>query len=56
LQLALWDAAMTGDIGAAVAVVKIVRARAHLNGLESAKDGLAAMSETPRTVVVPPRS
>jgi orotate phosphoribosyltransferase-like protein len=56
LQLALWDAAMTGDITAAVAIVKIVKARVHLNGLELAKAGLGAISETPRTLVVPPTS
>ena len=32
LQLTLWDAAMIEDIKAAVAVVKIVKARVHLNG------------------------
>src|SRR5665811_1261661 len=31
LQMALWDAAMTGDISAVVAVVKIVHARINLN-------------------------
>jgi hypothetical protein len=52
LQLALWDAAMTGDIKAVVAIVKIVKARVHLNGLEA---GQAATREpaTPRTLVVP---
>jgi hypothetical protein len=38
LQLALWDAAMTGDISAAVVILKIVKARVHLNGLEPARD------------------
>ena len=52
LQLALWDAAMTGDISAVVAVVKIVQARVHLNGLEFARAGLGAVSQTPRTLVV----
>ena len=56
LQVALWDAAMTGDIEAAVAVLKIVKARVHLNGLEPARAGLGAVSETPRTLVVPPTS
>ena len=56
LQLALWDAAMTGDITAAIAIVKIVKARVHLNGLEPARAGLGAVSETPRTLVVPPTS
>ena len=41
--MALRDAAMTGDIKAVVAVVKIVKARIHLNGLELAKDGLGAL-------------
>ena len=53
LQLALWDAAINGDVSAAVAVVKIVHARVHLNELEAARDGFGA---TPRTVVVPPAS
>src|SRR5450759_1464351 len=56
LQHALWDAAMTGDISAVVAVVKIVRARVHLNGLEPTRDGIQVTPQTPRTVVVPPRS
>ena len=33
LQHALWDAAMTGVIRAVNAIVKIVQARVHLNGL-----------------------
>jgi orotate phosphoribosyltransferase-like protein len=53
LQLALWDAAMRGDVSAAVAVVKIVRARVHLNGLEPAQDA-TLRSSVPRTVVVSP--
>jgi hypothetical protein len=53
LQLALWDAAMTAGIGAVVAVVKIVQARVHLNGLEQARDGFGGMPATPRTLVVP---
>ena len=56
LQHALWDAAMTGDISAVVAVVKIVRARVHLNGLEPTRDGIQVTPQTPRTVVVSPRS
>lgn len=56
LQLALWDAAMTGDVRAALAIVQIVKARVHLNGLETAKDGFGVISQTPRTVVVPPRA
>ena len=56
LQLALWDAAMTGDIEAAVVIVKIVKARVHLNGLDYARVGLGAVSQTPRTLVVPPTS
>jgi orotate phosphoribosyltransferase-like protein len=54
LQLALWDAAMTGDIKAVVAVVKIVQARVHLNGLEPVRDGLGFTPHTPRTLVVSP--
>jgi hypothetical protein len=53
---ALWDAAMTGDISAVVAVVKIVQARVRLNGLDCARTRLGAVSETPRTLVVPPTS
>jgi orotate phosphoribosyltransferase-like protein len=56
LQVALWDAAMTGDISAVVAVVKIVKARVRLNGLEFARTGLGAVPQTPRTLVVPPTS
>ena len=54
--MALWDAAMTGDIEAAVVIVKIVKARVHLNGLDYARVGLGAVSQTPRTLVVPPTS
>ena len=50
---ALWDAAMAADISAAVTVVKIVRARVHLNGLEPGHDA-AHLPQTPRTLVVPP--
>ena len=52
LQVALWDAAMTGEIGAVVAVVKVVQARVHLNGLEPAGDGIQ-VPQTPRTLVPP---
>jgi hypothetical protein len=34
LQLALWDAAIAGDVRAATAILHIVKARVHLNGLE----------------------
>lgn len=54
LQLALWDAALTGDVGAAVAIVQIVKARVHLNGLEPVRDGIQVTPQTPRTLVVPP--
>jgi outer membrane PBP1 activator LpoA protein len=56
LQHALWDAAMTGDVRSATAIVKIVKARVHLNGLEPARDGFGVAPRTPRTVVVPPTS
>jgi hypothetical protein len=57
LQLALWDAAMTGDVRAAVAIVQIVKTRVHLNGLEHTRDGFGASgTRIPRTLVVPPRS
>lgn len=53
LQLALWDAAMTGDVRAALAIVKIVKARVHLNGLEPPESSSGVVPQTPRTVVVP---
>jgi len=53
MQLALWDAAMAGDIKAVVAIVKIVKARVHLNGLELGQAATLQPS-TPRTLVVPP--
>lgn len=51
LQHALWDAAMTGDIKAVAAIVQIVQARVHLNGLEPARGGFGGMQE-PRTMVI----
>jgi hypothetical protein len=56
LRVALWDAAMTGDISAAAVIVKIVKARVHLNGLEPAMGDFGEGSRTPRTLVVPPAS
>jgi hypothetical protein len=53
LQMALWNAAMTGDVGAATAIVRIIGARVRLNGLERAPDGLGGTGQTPRTLVVP---
>jgi len=53
LQLALWDAAMAGDVRAVNSIVQIIGARVRLNGLEPARDGLGATS-APRTLVVPP--
>ena len=50
---ALWDAAMTGDVKAVAAVVQIVQARVHLNGLEPVRDTFGVMATAPRTVVVP---
>ena len=55
LQLALWDAAMTGDVRAVMARVQIVQARVRLNGLEPPRDGLGGAGQTPRTLVVAPR-
>lgn len=52
LQVALWDAAMTGDVRAVNSIVQIVKARVHLNGLEPARAGFGGMPG-PRTVVVP---
>jgi hypothetical protein len=54
LQLALWDAAMTGDINAAGVIMKIVQTRVHLNGLKPAGDGIRVVPQIPRTLVVPP--
>ena len=51
LQHALWDAAMTGDIKAVAAIVQIVQARVHLNGLEPVRDGFGGIQE-PQTVVM----
>lgn len=52
LQVALWDAAMTGDVQAVSAILRIVAARVRLNGLEPARDGFGATPSTPRTAVV----
>ena len=54
LQLTLWDAAIDGDVSAAV-VVKIVQARVHLNGMEVGHNA-ARLPQTPRTLVVPPHA
>jgi len=51
LQVALWDAAMTGDVRSATVILKIVQARVHLNGLEPVGDGFGGMQE-PQTVVM----
>ncbi|NYG07805.1 hypothetical protein BJ986_002292 [Phycicoccus badiiscoriae] len=49
LQAPLWDAAMTGDVSAANAILRIIQARVRLLGLaEGPRSELAA----PRTVVV----
>jgi hypothetical protein len=56
LQVALWGAAMTGDIQSALVIVKIVKARMHLNGLELAGDGIQITSQAPRALVRPPAS
>ncbi len=53
LQLALWDAAMAGDVSAVMACVQIVQARVRPNGLERARDGSVGAGQTPRTLVVP---
>ena len=53
LQAALWDAAMTGDVKAAAAIVQIIGARVHLNGLEPVRDGVGGLPQKPRTLVVP---
>ena len=53
LQLALWPAAMAGDVPSVIAATRIIMARCHLLGLEG--PGLLGV-ENPgsRTVVVPP--
>jgi hypothetical protein len=43
-----------GDVRAAVAIVQIVRARVHLNGLVPAEDRFGVIRQRPRTVVVSP--
>ena len=53
LQVGLWDAAMTGNVRSAAAIVQIVQARVRLNGLEPTGDGFRVSPSTPRTVVVP---
>jgi hypothetical protein len=53
LQVALWDAAMTGDVRAVNSIVQIAQARVRLNGLERARDGFGGVGQTPRTLVVP---
>ena len=52
LQHALWDAAMTGDVHAATAIVRIVQTRVRLHGLGPVAGTTTA--SVPRTVVVPP--
>ena len=52
LQVALWDAAMTGDVKAAQGVLAIIMARVRLLGLNGAERDATA---SPRTVVVPSR-
>ena len=54
LQVALWDAAMTGDVRAVTTIVQIVQARVHLNGLEPVTEGFGGLPAKPRTLVVPP--
>ena len=53
LQLALCDAAMTRDVGAATFIVRIIGARVRLNELEPVGYGLGGRGQTPRTLVVP---
>jgi len=48
LQAALWDRAISGDVEAVEAVLKIVMARVKLLGLSSASE-----TATPATVVMP---
>lgn len=50
LQVPLWDAAMTGDVSAANAILRIIQARVRLLGLS---EGQPSELATPRTVVVP---
>ena len=53
LQLAVWPAAMAGDVTAVVAAARIIMARCRLLGLEG-PTRLAVADPRPRTVVVPP--
>jgi hypothetical protein len=43
-----------GDVRAVTAIVQIVQARVHLNGLEPVRDGFGGSPQKPRTLVVPP--
>ena len=54
LQLALWDAAITGNVKAVNSIVQIVPARVRLNGLQPARDGFGGTPATHRTLVVHP--
>jgi len=47
LQVGLWDAAMTGNVRSAAAIVQIVQARVRLNGLEPTGDGFRVSPPRP---------
>ena len=53
LQLAMWAAAMAGDVHAASVVTRIIVTRCRLLGLEG-PNVLAVDAMKPRTLVVPP--
>jgi pantothenate synthetase len=53
LQLAMWPAAMSGDVHAASVVTRVIMTRCRLLGLEG-PSVLTVDAEKPRTLVVPP--
>jgi len=53
LQLALWSAAMAGDVHAASLVTRIIMTRCRLLGLQGA-GGLGVDALKPRALVIPP--
>ena len=53
IQVAVWPAAMAGDVHAASVATKVIMTRCRLLGLEGAS-GLGVDAGRPRTLVVPP--
>ena len=54
LQLGMWQKAMAGDVHAASVVIRVIRERCRLLGLED-PNRLNVRAPRPVTVVVPPR-